>query len=459
VASIITVPFQGDGAGVAQLSWGQREIWAAIRAQQSSLAIGGVAALPVPRDVEDFVAILKFTLSRHQSLRTRLRSQPDGSLRQVLADHGEFPLHVVDVPDDGDPAQSAEDLLAEFRRTEFDYEHEWPCRMGVVRHRGLGTHLVAIYCHFAVDGGGLAALFTDGLDVLFNGGDVPTDPPEVTSLAPFAQVAWQTSPAGQRQNQATRRHWKRQLARVSARRYADTDDERQPRHWQVVCHTPAAYLAVRSVAARTRTETSPVLLAAVAVALAKATGRNPSVLQVVVNNRFRPGLADTVSPIAQTGLCVVDVADITFDEAVDRARRSATSAYLNAYYDPDQMTELIAELGRDRGEDIDLSCFLNDRRRQETRESVNAMPTKAQIRAALADTKLTWGPHSDIGWEPFFCHFDSARDALDLLVQADTRCLPPGDMAVFLHAFESTLVRAAFDPAAMTGVAQPAAVR
>jgi Condensation domain len=303
-----------------------------------------------------------------------------------------------------------------------------------------------------VDGGGLAALFTDALDVLFSDADLPADPPEVTALPPLAQAAWQSGPAGRRQNLATQRHWKRQLARVPARRFADTDDERQPRHWQVRCHSAAAYLATRSIAARTGTETSPVLMAAVAVAFATATGGNPAVLQVVVNNRFRPGLADTVSPIAQTGLCVIDVADITFDQVVDRARQSATSAYLNAYYHPDEMTELIAELGRERGEEIDLRCFLNDRRSQESRESAGPVPTQTQIRAALNDTTLDWGPHSDTEFAPFFCHFDNAPDAVSLLAQSDTRCLPPDGLAAFLNAFESILVRAAFDPAASTGV-------
>ena len=459
MASIITVPFHGDGAGEADLTWGQREIWAAMVAQESSLAIGGAVPLPVAKDIDDVVAMVRFTMGRHQSLRTRLRYLPDGGVRQVLAEHGEFPLHLVDVPDDGDPALAAEDLLAEFRGTDFDYEHEWPIRMGVVCQRGVPTHLVAIYCHLAVDGGGLAALFIDGLDVLFRDAELPADPPEVTALTPLAQAAWQSGPGGRRQNLATQRHWKRQLTGVPARRFPDTDDERQPRHWQVRCHSAAAYLATRSIAARTGTETSSVLMAAAAVAFATATGGNPAVLQVVVNNRFRPGLADTVSPIAQTGLCVIDVADITFDQAVDRARQSATSAYLNAYYDPDEMTALIAEVGRERGEEIDLNCFLNDRRSQESRESVGPLPTKTQIRAALNDTTLDWGPHSDTEFAPFFCHFDNAPDAVHVLAQSDTRCLPPDGLAAFLNAFESILVRAAFDPAASTGVGHALSVR
>ena len=78
--------------------------------------------------------------------------------------------------------------------------------------------------------------------------DVGADLPEVSALPPLAQAAWQSSSSGRRQNLATQRHWKRQLARIPARRFADTDDERRPRHWQVSYHSTAAYLAMRSVA-------------------------------------------------------------------------------------------------------------------------------------------------------------------------------------------------------------------
>jgi hypothetical protein len=441
------VPFHGDGAGVSELSWGQREIWAAIRTQQSWIPIGGVGPLPPGQDIDFFVAALGFMVSRHQSLRTRLRFEPDGRVRQVLADHGEVPLHVVDVPDDDDPARVADDLGMEFHDRKFDFERDWPVRMAVVRHRGAATHLVALYGHLAVDGSGAEALIADAANL---GTDAP-----VTSLPPFAQAAWQQSPAGQRLNRATQRHWRRQLARVSARRFADTDDERAPRHWQAWFRSPAAYLGMRSIMARTGSETSPVVLAAVAVALARVTGRNPTALQVVVHNRFRPGLADSVSQIAQTGLCVIDVADITFDQAVERARQSTTSTYLNAYYNPDEMTELINEIGRERGEEFDLGCFFNDRRAQDNRESADSLPTREQTTAALAETTIRWGPHSDKPFERFFVHIQDEPDTLHVLAQADTRCLPPDDLRAFLDVFESVLVGAAFEPATPTGVRQP----
>lgn len=455
MTSVVMVPFRGEGSGVGELTWGQREIWAAMRTQQSWIPIGGAVPVPIPRPVEDFVDAVRFSLCRHPSLRTKLRFEPDGTILQVVAEHGEFPLNVVDVPDDADPAAAAAEMKTAYDRTPFDFEREWPIRMGVVRQHGLVTHLVALYNHIAVDAGAMSALFVnDDLTALFTSGTgTPKPVLDVNGQTPFEQLAWQTGPAGQRHNRAVQRHWKRLLADIPGRRFGDTDDERVPRHWNVMFHSSAAYLAMRSVMARTGAESSPVLLAAVSVALARVTGSHPTVLQVVVNNRFRPGLADTISPIAQTSLCVFDVSDSTFDEAVAQAQRSTTSTYLNAYYNPDEMTAMIGEMGRERGEEIDIGCFFNDRRTGDNPDSDSPLATRDEIDTALADSTMEWGPHSHIPVERFFIHFDKAVNSLDVLLQTDTRYLPPDDMRAFLLEFESILVQAAHDPAAHTSAA------
>jgi non-ribosomal peptide synthetase component F len=120
----------------------------------------------------------------------------------------------------------------------------------------------------------------------------------------------------------------------------------------VVAHfsSPATWAALRTLAARHQVSTSTVLLAGYAVALAKATGRNPSVVQVLVGNRFRPGLTESVSTLSQAGLCVIDVAGIGFGEVIKRAWQASTNAYKHAYYDSIRRDELIESLGRERGE-------------------------------------------------------------------------------------------------------------
>jgi hypothetical protein len=440
VTSTVMVPFEGQGGGVAELSWGQAEMWRAIADQQSWMPLGGPAELPPAKDIEDIIAAMRWMLGRHRSLRTRLRFDPDGGVRQEVADHGDVPLHVVDVPDDGDPARVAADVDAGFRRADLDYEHEWPLRMAVVRQRGVITHLVGEFCHLALDIAGMAALFRGGLSTLLLTETDAATLPVTDALDPLDQVAWQRGPAGRRHNQAVQRYWTRQLARVPAGRFGASDDERQPRHWQATLRSPSAYRAVWSITARTAVDSSAVLLAAAAMAMTRATGRDPAVFQIAVGNRFRPGLADSVSSIGQSCVCVIDVADAPFDEVLARAARRARNAYLNAYFDREQMEALIAEIGRARGERIDLTCFFNDRRAPDNRTPNRTAPAHE----SPAETTVTWGPHSDTPFAPLFVHInDTAQAVVELLLQADTRYFPPAHMRTFLSDFEATLLAAA----------------
>ncbi|HEV2374286.1 MAG TPA: hypothetical protein VGS19_19275 [Streptosporangiaceae bacterium] len=59
---------------------------------------------------------------------------------------------------------------------------------------------------------------------------------------------------------------------------------------------------------------------------------------------------------------MVDVAGVTFDQVVERSYRSALGAYKYANHDRAELQWLIAKVERDRGEQIDLDCFVNDRR-------------------------------------------------------------------------------------------------
>jgi hypothetical protein len=448
VAERVLVPFVGDGAGVGNLSWGQQEMWGAIRRMGSSLAIGGISPLPAGMTVEMSVAVLRFILSRHPSLRTRLRLHPDGRAEQVVAAAGEAPLEVVDAGA-ADPAEVAEAVRASYHDAVFDYANEWPVRMAVIRQGGTLTHSVAQYCHLALDGEGLGALIADlsTMDLTTGRSDRP-----IRGVPPLEQARWQAGPAGQRRSDTSLRYWERLLRGIPARRFPGAGGD-QPRFEEIEFRSVAADLAARRVAARTGLDTTPVLLAAFAVALARVTGRNPTVAQLVVSNRFRPGLADSVSTVSQPGLCVVDVAGISFDEAVGRARLSALSAYKNAYYDPLQRIELIRRVGRDRGEEIDIACFFNDRRAPAQREVTGDPPTPAEIEAALPATRLVWRDTPvDPSSERFFLHFNDVSGAVDIRLTADVDQLAAADAEACVRELEAITVRSALDPATRTGI-------
>lgn len=454
VATRIMVPFAGDGAGTGPLTWGQLGIWRTIERQDFSETMAGLQELPPGTTLADVAAAWRFSVSRHQALRTRLGFGPDGQPYQQVFGSGELAVEVVDAAPEADPAVVARAVRDRYAGTDFDYAGEWPVRTAVIRHGGALTHAVVVYSHLALDAHGLEALLAD-LSTMDRSTGTSVAP--VAGIQPLALARQQREPAERRHGEASIRHWERIMRGIPARRFTGSDDPRSPRYQDAGYRSPAALLALREVAGREVTgrrpaETSAVLLAAFAVALCRITGRSPAVTQLAVNNRFRRGFAHSVSPVAQTGLCVIDVADIPFRTAVDRAAQAAITAYKYAYYDPDRRLELFVDVSRDRGEEVDVSCYFNDRRQRARGLPGAPRPTAGQIRAALPLSLLQWSGGTDQPVQKLYFDVDESTDSLDFSLTADTHAISPADMAALLGGVEAVLVEAALDPAARTGV-------
>ena len=434
--------FAGGGAGAGELTWSQRELWDGMRLKRTWLPIGAAMRLPAGSTVEGALAELRFLMSRYPSLRTRLRLDPDGP-RQVVAAAGETRLEIVDAPDDADPAAVAEQVRKRYFNGNHDVVTDWPLRMAVIRHRGALTHRVWVFCHLATDGTGIQLMLQDlGARPGPDGNGAP---------APLEQVRWQRSPAGQRRSEAGLRHWEAILRRLPARRFPPRPATPGPRYRLALLDSPATLLAARVIAARTGVEVASVLLAAYAVALARVTGINPVVVQPTVSNRFRPGLARTVSPIIQFGLCVLALPAGTVDEAVGYTRHRAIAAYKYAYHDPVRRAELVARVGRERAEELDLSCYFNDSRLQPA--LAGPPPTSAQLRAALPASRFQWLQQQD--HRPFdrlFVTLENVPDSAEIEVAADLHHLAPGDLEGCVRGMEEVAVAAALDPATRTQV-------
>jgi hypothetical protein len=428
----ILVPFAGSGSGVGELTWGQRDIWEGMTRLRSSLGVGGVVPLAEGTTVEDVAGMLRFLMSRHQSLRTRLRFEPGGAPRQVVSSAGEVPLDVVDTDDASDPCRVAAAQWDRYYHREFDYEAEWPIRMAVVRHRGAATHLVALCCHLATDGFGAEVLRADL-------GHRHADPvPPVTALQPLDQARWQESPAGRRHSAASLRYWAGVLRAVPSRRFPEPPEKPEPRFREVNFRSPAMHLAALGVAARTGVGSTSVLLAALAVALAEITGVTPVFTQLVVNNRFRPGLAEAVSPLCGAGFCVLDAAGVPFAQAVERAWQEKLRACKHAYYDPDGMWDLLARIGQERHDTIDRACIFNDRRAQNRQEATSPV-SPAGLDAARAHTTLRWVPPLNAASEPFFCYVNDVPDTIDISVAIDAHAVAPAMVEATLRRMEDVL--------------------
>ncbi|MEV4517190.1 condensation domain-containing protein [Dactylosporangium sp. NPDC049525] len=442
--SCLAVPFHGDGAGTGPLTWGQREIWQTMRRTGRTLNIGGTVPLGPDATVAELAATLGRLVSRHQALRTHLSLTEDPP-RQTVAASGVVNLDIVGSSSDGAEA-AAEALRSHYEFTPFDFETGFPVRWGVVTVDDVPSHLVVQYSHLAVDGLGIEALVRD-LPHLDPAGAVP-----VAGVRALELAHRQALPAERRHSAKSLRYWEAALRDLPAARFGTSDDPRTPRFWELVCHSPALHLALQVVAARTGVETGHVLLAAYGVALSRVTGRAPSVAQVLVSNRFRPGFADAVCHLTQPGICVIDV-DGDLDTVAKRVWRAATSAYLHGYFDPADHRAMLDRLAADRGEPIDISCFVNDRRGPSA--AVPAVPpTAGQVRAALPRTTLRWDRTLPTYDGTFYLQVDAGggpEDAVDLAIWADTHRLSPAQVEACARGIESAAVEAALNPGVRPG--------
>ncbi len=446
LVSRVPVHFEGDGGGVGELSWGQREMWGNIhRCTDTQITLAGVAPLPPDSTVENMAAVFGYMLGRHQSLRTRIGSDNTGRLRQVVAERGETHLEVVDT-DGVDPAEVAEVVHVRLRETKFDFAQDWPMRMAVVRHRGVLTHIVGAYSHLAVDGTGMDVMVAD---LASRDPDTGMARYPVTALQPLEQAQRQSTPAMRKRSETAMRYWESMLRSAPTRRFPDGGGRPDGGYAHATFSSPAVWAASRILAAGRQVSTATVLLAAFAVAMARVSGRNPSLTQVLVANRFRPGLAESVSTLSQAGLCVIDVAGIGFDEVIGRAWQASTNAYKYAYYDSTRRDELVAALGRERGEPFDLSCVLNDLRAPDPAMMDPVALSESGLRALVSHSRLHWLDQSYAG-ERLFISFDDlpdpgideVPDSVYLKAHADTRYLSRSDLEACLRGIETVLVEA-----------------
>lgn len=435
----VVVPFAAEGHGVGELTWAQKGLWTAMRTTGTSLPLGGVSPLPPGCTVEEVARGLRFTLVRHPALRTRLRLRGEELPEQDVAGSGEAVLTVVDAGGE-DPVLVADRLRAGWEATVFDYATEWPIRMGAVTAGGAVSHVVAVYCHLALDLYGLEALLADlaTMDRHTGVSAVPVDAPSPLQLA-----AAQQQPDARRRSAASLRHWERLLREIPARRLPGSADRRRPRFLELNYSSPAALHALRRLAVRTGLRTAPLLMAACATALTRVTGQEPAVLQVLVSNRFRPGLARAVTPLTQSSLCAVEVDGAELTDVAVRAQRAVVRAGKNAYYDPLTLDALYAAVDADRAEHVDVDCFYNDRRRAGRHDEPDQVPEPAEITAALPLSALRLDRELEQFDHRLFVHVNDVPDAVDWTVCADSHHLAPADAEALLRQMEAVLVDAA----------------
>jgi len=430
-------------SGRGPATWGQQAIWDAVSAlgdegTRYNVSIG--FALPVGRPRATVLAALTQAAQLHEALRTRLEPDPAGDLTQIVDASGGFPVVIRDCAPEETGRVGAE-LIAELAGRTFDCATQWPIRVGLVEADGLVRHYTMVLSHTAADGGGLRRLARDVFMM------VEGMPPErlremFPATRPLDEAAYQNSERGRRRDAASRRYWRTKLGE-GPRQQFPARAERSPDALlhHAVLHSPALLRAVDHVAATRGVSGSSVLLAAATQQVNRLTDVPQPLLQVVVNNRFLPGMAQTITTLAQEGLFHLRTVDRDFGALVRRVHASALGAYRYASYDKRLLDRDIEQL-RDRLPDLaDHSCFVNDTREPGIfRPAADGIATPPMARARELTT-LTWPV--DLQPRPNFSFAMDVMDspgAVDLVMVADGALIPREDMESFLLGIEESVV-------------------
>ncbi|WP_433218793.1 hypothetical protein ACQP00_13440 [Dactylosporangium sp. CS-047395] len=475
----ITVTFEGAGAGTGNLTWGQQQVFQAMRELNTSMSMGGVVPVHDGRTVPDFVEELRFFMTRYPAMRTLLRYNPDGTYSQETFAKGTAYLEVHTAPESDATVPSAKatsslipaeaaamavspaaealanEVFAAWKARIFDFTNEWPIRMAVIRAGTDGpvTHVLVEVTHVATDVTGLATMIRELSERSTLGSSPATGPlgssPAMgplgssPAMGPLEIAAQQE--AATRQTDHAMRYWDTQLRLIDPQRFpAGHHSYEGDRFRQLVWTSPALHLASERLAALLSIDTAPVLLAAYAVAFTRVVGGAPFASQVIISNRFRPGLATAVSPFAQNGLVVIDPRNATAAEVVLRARQASMSASKYAYYDPSVRQSLIDQIGKDRGEPIDLQVLYNERRL--ALRPPQSIPAESAILALQPETSVTRETTLPFFNEKLMSNIDDVPNTLQITTEVDTAYLSVGEVLRLLREMEHFTVTAALDP-------------
>jgi hypothetical protein len=437
----IEFAFSGGRSGSGPATWGQSAKWDVVRGLGTDMArynVTGGSTLPAPVPVARIAEVVRDLLLRHDSLRTRLRTGDDGALTQTVYARGAVPV-VCRRCAPGEVTETSHALYFQLQATPFDGEDEWPVRIGIVEAAGLAHYVIFSLTHTAVDGSGLRNLLADFVE-LAGGGSVDAIRARDV-LQPLEEARFQVSERGRRRDAAARRSWCQKLAVAPVSqfpRYAGRPPAQK--FPNAVLNSLALALAMERVAAGFAVSPSAVLLAAAAAVAGRLTGVTDALFQVVVNNRFLPGMAGAVNAVAQEGLFHLARTDEDFPGLARRTFGATMSTHRYAYYDALALDRDVA-LMRERGDAVgDHSCFINDLRGLMPSLGY-ARPEPVPLARAREHTTLSW----PVEFEPragvtFALDAQDAPGSMELAMTADSALIPLPDMEQFLYGIEELVV-------------------
>ena len=205
----------------------------------------------------------------------------------------------------------------------------------------------------------------------------------------------------------------------------------------------AAAMAVRQVAARTRTSRSSIVLAAICAVIARRANYPELVLPLVSSNRFERHLVNYVGALSQDAIATIELAGRSFDELVRQSAVTVAEANRHARYDTAKRFGMAELIEHERGLRVNFDPLFNDLIPESwSGLSAGVEVQPQEIDLALARTELRWRPMPDLGARlRFTLHQIDDCMRLDMW-SGDTGLVPRAELESVLLATERLLVAA-----------------
>lgn len=442
----IPVEFTGERAGEGPLTLGQLDMYNWLRQAPDHIYAILCAELPVPRvvSVDDVAEAIAVLIARHESLRTTY--VPGEQPRQRVAAAGVQLLEVCSLGEGQwgprDRPAVAEALVQWLRKSPDPGRH--PVRVAVAIAPGGGDGVIACaarFSHVSMDNGAFGILKRDFAGLL---GDPARRQAGRPGHQPLDQAELEATPAERRRADAALDYLREQSWRISRYLYALPGARASGESLVVELSSVAAAMAVRRVAARTRTSRSSIVLAAICAVVARRANYRELVVPMSSGNRFERHLVNYVGSLVQTSVATVEIGDKSFDELAGHTWARVVEASRHGRHDAvklDAMRELIEH---ERGLRLTVNPTFNNL----VPESWSVLTAGVgfqpeEIDVALAQTELRWRPLLFSGTSIQFRLYQiDGCLRLDVWT-GDTGLVPRAELESVLLAVEHLLVAAA----------------
>jgi hypothetical protein len=441
----VPVEFAGERAGEGPLTLAQLSNYKWLSLIPDDIYAILCAELPVPADVSvgDVAAAAAALIGRHEGLRTTyVPGQPP---RQRVAAAG---VQLLEVCSPGEGQGETQDRPA-VGEALVRWLRESPdpgrlVRLAVAIAPDTGDRVIACaaaFSHIVVDHDAIEVLKRDFASLL---GDPARRLAARPGRQPLDQAELEATPAERRRTDTALAHLGQQERRMPRCLYALPGARPSGESLVVALSSVAAAMAVRPVAARTRTSRSSVVLAAICAVVARRANYQELVLPLVSNNRFERPLVNYVGALAQNSAATVEIAGRSFDELVGHTWTRVAEASRHARYDPVKRDAMDERIEHERGLHLNRRQVFNNL----VPESWSGLTAGVgfqpeEIEVALARTELRWRPAPANG-NPIQFSLTQIDDCLRLdLWTADAGLVPRAELESVLLAVERLLVAAA----------------